>query len=110
MDLKGNDFVYLALGAGALYLILKNTEPLSDVVKSASNTITGAVNVVNPLLGAAASGAAIVTDPQSWTYTDYTTELLKAPFTGAQSWELFKQQPGIETGINALFTNLGLFK
>lgn len=55
----GSDWLYLGLGAGALYLILKNQKPISSVVSSASNT-------VSPLLNAAGKGAQIVTDPESW--------------------------------------------
>ena len=103
MDLKGQDFLYLGLGAGALWLILRNAKPLSS-------TITGVTSTINPLLEAAGKGASIVTDPSSWRSTSYLSELLKAPFSGAQSWELFKQQPGFSTGVNALFTNLGWYK
>jgi len=99
--LAEKDFLYIGLGVGALYLILKNS-------KAIGGTIAGAASVVNPLLEAAGKGAAIVTDPQS--YKPYTLSLLEAPFTSDQGWRLFKQEPGIATGINAVFTSLGLWK
>jgi len=99
--LQGNDFLYLGLGAGVLYLILKNTKPLSQ-------TVTGAASVVNPLLAAAGKGAAIVTDPES--YKPYVLGLLEAPFTPEHAWRLFKLQPGFSTFTNAALTSLGLWR
>jgi hypothetical protein len=109
MELAEKDFLWIGLGVGALYLIFKNTKPLSEtIITPLSETVKETASVVNPLLGAAGKGASIVTNPDS--YKPYVTSLLEAPFTGPQSWELFKQQPGIATGINAIFTNLGLFR
>jgi len=99
--LAEKDFLYLGLGAGALYLLLKNS-------KAIGGTISGVTGVINPLLGKAAQGAVIVTDPES--YTSYTQALLEAPFSASQSWRLFRQEPSIDTGINAVFTTLGLWK
>jgi len=103
--ISGSDWLYIALGGAALYLVLKNTKPLSG-------TIQGAASIVNPLLSAAGKGAAIVTNPETWKLENnsYTYGLLKAPFSTEQSWRLFKQQPGISEFINAAFTSVGLFK
>lgn len=118
--MQEKDYLYIGLGIGALVLILQNS-------KTIGNTVQAAGSVVNPLLNAAGKGAAIVTNPASYKLDslssnfikfetaglldpEYTQGLLKAPFTGKQSWDLFRQQPNISTGINALFTNLGLFK
>jgi len=74
MDIRGNDWLYIAGGAAALYLILKNQKQISSVVAGASST-------VSPLLAAAGKGAAIVTDPESW---EYHTPF-EAPYTPAQA-------------------------
>jgi len=109
MGLKGNDFLYLGLGAGALWLILKNTKPLSEgIVEPVSKVVGSASSVVTPLLSAAGKGAAIVTNPDS--YQTYLGGLLKAPFTTEQSWRLFRQQPGPSEFVNAVATSLGLWK
>lgn len=136
MGLKGNDFLYLGLGAGALWLILKNTKPLSEgIVEPVSKVVGSASSVVTPLLTAAGKGAAIVTNPESWKPENkidilstpagkaltfplggwisegaYAKELIAAPFTTEQSWRAFKQQPGAATFINAAVTSLGLWR
>ena len=100
-NLKGSDLLYLGLGAGALFLILRNAKPLSASVE-------GATSVINPLLNAAGKGAAIVTNPSSYDFSNYTVDLLKAPFTKKQAWDLYKQQPGFSTWINAVGTSWGV--
>ncbi len=112
--MKGNDYLYLGLGAGALWLILNNTKPLSATISGAAAAITpvitGASSTISPLLTAAGKGAAIVTDPKSWEYHSYTMELLKAPFTPTQSWRAFKMFPSFSTLVNAAATSLGLWR
>ena len=113
MDFKGQDFLYIGLGAGALYLILKNAKPLSDsVIQPLGQTIQATTSVVNPLLSAAGKGAQIVTNPETWKLENnsYTYGLLKAPFSTEQAWRLFKLQPGLPEFINASLTSVGLFK
>ncbi len=109
MDLAEKDFLYLGLGVGALWLIFKNTKPLSEnIITPLSATIKETTTVINPLLAAAGRGASIVTNPES--YKPYVSYLLEAPFSTEQSWRLFKQQPGFSTFINAAATSLGIMK
>jgi len=109
MALQNQDFLYIGLGAGALWLILRNTKPLSEgVVQPLAQVVGSTASVVTPLLTAAGKGASIVTNPES--YQTYLGGLLKAPFTTEQSWRLFRQQPGPSELINAVATSLGLFR
>lgn len=106
---KGTDYLYIALGAGALWLTLRNTQKISEnIITPVSQVVGGAASTINPLLSAASKGAEILTNPKS--YETYLGGLLKAPFTTEQSWRLFKQQPGPSEFINAVFTSVGLFK
>jgi len=109
MELAEKDFLWIALGAGAFWLILRNTKPLSEnVITPLATTVKETASVINPLLAAAGKGASIVTDPQS--YKPYVSYLLEAPFTTEQSWRLFRMEPGISTFINAAATSVGLWK
>lgn len=103
MGLKGQDFLYVGLGLGALFLILKNSRPIGE-------TIAGASGVVNPLLSAAGKGAQILTNPESYKSQSYTLGLLNAPFNTSQAWALLKQQPGLPELTNAIYTTMGLWK
>jgi hypothetical protein len=108
MELAEKDFLWIGLGVGALWLIFRNTKPLSEnIITPLSQTVKETASVVNPLLSAAGKGASVVTDPQS--YKPYVSYLLEAPFTAPQAWTLFKQQPGISTFINAAATSAGLW-
>jgi len=132
MALKDQDFLYLGLGAGALWLILQNTKPLSEgVIQPLAQVVGSTSSVVTPLLSTAGKGAAIVTNPESWKPENkidisgspllfplggwiaegaFAKELIKAPISTEQSWRIFKQQPGAATFINAAVTSLGLWK
>jgi len=120
MALKDQDYLYLGLGAGALWLILKNTKPLSEgIVEPVSKVVGSASSVVTPLLSAAGKGAEIVTNPESYKLENYsyTYGLLKAPFTTDQAYRLWKQKGGfLGTGplspetINLAATALGAWR
>lgn len=109
---SGSDFLYIGLGLGALYFVLKNTKPLSG-------TITGAASVVNPLLAAAGKGAEIVTNSETWKLenSSYLYGLLKAPLSTEQSYRIWQNKGGFlgsspfsAESINLAATALGLFK
>lgn len=63
--MKGNDFLYLGLGVGALWLIFSNTKPLVNTVSDLSGVIGNAADVVNPVLKFAAQGTNLLTNPAS---------------------------------------------
>ena len=109
MELAERDFLWIGLGVGALWLVLRNTKPLSEnVIAPLSTTVKETASVINPLLAAAGKGASIVTNPQS--YKPYVSYLLEAPFTPEQSWRAFKLYPSVSTFINWAATSVGIMR
>jgi hypothetical protein len=86
------DFLYAALGVGAVWLIFKNTKPLSEgIVQPVARTIQAAETVTTPLLSALGKGVAIVTNPESYkTEWDYIAE---APYTPTHALRALKENP-----------------